>query len=548
MINRTILQTILIILVAATFTAGAHLTYENIVEASNKNQLKDLAKRGVHRIELATDLAVSTIARIQRQGVTSCTPDAIATFRHFVMTVGSIKDIQLHTASQSCAVFGTNTRRADLESSYKWERGLHSTIQLSVASQQNNHTLSVLWKNKSHDLIAVVSTGGILYDMVPSALRPYLQMHISLNDGRQIASYNPKNAGYKDTTFLDKATNRREQIYFKALSKRYPVKVQLTLSQGHLMSWNNSRIPLIDLLSGFFGLFVGFLAARALFPPLGPIDELDLAIANGEFTPYFQPIINLNSSEIAGFEMLARWTKRNGSMVSPGVFIPLAENFGRIDAILFALLRHAGNSIGQELHANPDLKLTFNVTPDQFLDPDFLPHLLKVIKLADLPSSCLVAEITERQPISDLDLACEMIAQYKKQGFRIAIDDAGTGHNGLSSIQKLDVSTIKLDKIFIDGIVDNERARQMVEMLANLAHQYQMSVVAEGIESSEQALAAQAMGIQEGQGFYFARPLPAQDLLSLLNEQKKPLIQNNTPKTDREPTTSKHADNMRIAS
>ena len=311
--------------------------------------------------------------------------------------------------------------------------------------------------------------------------------------------------------------------------------------------WKSSSLLFVDLFFGLVGISVGFLAARALFPPLGPLNELDEAIANGEFVPYFQPIINLGSSEIAGFEMLARWIKRDGSMVPPALFIPLAENFGRIDALLFALLRQAGLSIGQELRANPHLKLSFNVTPEQFLDPQFLPRLLGVLKLVDLPPSCLIAEITERQPINDLDLACEVIAQYKKHGIRIAIDDAGTGHNGLSSIQKLDVSTIKLDKIFIDGIVDNERARQMVEMLANLAHQYQMSVVAEGIETPGQALAAQAMGIKEGQGFYFARPLPANDLLSLLDEQKKPLTQNNTPKTSPKLTTIKRVDNMRIA-
>ena len=312
-----------------------------------------------------------------------------------------------------------------------------------------------------------------------------------------------------------------KQMHFTAQSKRYPIKTQLTINKRDLMSWNNTNSTPIKLLGGFIGLFIGFLAARALFPPLGPIDELDEAIGKGEFVPYFQPIINLGSSEIAGFEMLARWIKPDGSMVSPGIFIPLAENYGRIDRILFALLRSAGLSIGKELRANPHLKLAFNVTPDQFLDPQFLPRLLGVVKLVDLPLHCLVAEITERQPIHDLDLACEVIAQYKEHGIRIAIDDAGTGHNGLSSIQKLDVSTIKLDKMFIDGIVDNKRARQMVEMLANLARQYQMNVVAEGIETPDQALAAQAMGIQEGQGFYFSRPLSSKGPFSLAGGTKK---------------------------
>ena len=540
--NRAILQTALIALVAAIFVAGSHQTYQNIVEATNKSQLKDLAARSIHRLELATDLAVTTIAKIQRRGLTTCTPEAIAAFKQYVMTVGSIKDIRLHSAGKACAVFSANSLKSDLRNAKMWEQGRNSTIQLSVRTKDENHSLLVLWKSQEYDLIAAVSTGGLLYDMVPSFLRPHLNMRIALMSGRQIATYQPEATDYKE------AASQPEQIHFTALSKRYPIKAQLTINRCELMAWNNSNATLIDLLGAFIGLFVGFLAARALFPPLGPIDELDKAIANGEFVPHFQPIINLRSSEIAGFEMLARWQKPDGSMVSPGSFIPLAENFGRIDAILFALLRSTGLSIGKELRANPYLKLTFNVTPDQFLDPEFLPHLLGVIKLVDLPSHCLIAEITERQPINDLDLACEMIAQYKTHGIRIAIDDAGTGHNGLSSIQKLDVSTIKLDKIFIDGIVNNERARQMIQLLVNLARQYQMNVVAEGIETPDQALAALAMGIQEGQGFYFARPLPAHDLRTLLDEQKKPLAQNNTPKINPQSSAKKQPGNIRIAS
>ena len=101
-------------------------------------------------------------------------------------------------------------------------------------------------------------------------------------------------------------------------------------------------------------------------------------------------------------------------------------------------------------------------------------------------------------------------------GIRVAIDDMGTGHNGLSSIQKLNANTMKLDKLFIDGIVYDERARQMVSMLSQLASQYQMTSVAEGLETAEQVAVALSLGIQEGQGYYFYRPLSHEKLLEVL--------------------------------
>jgi EAL domain-containing protein (putative c-di-GMP-specific phosphodiesterase class I) len=522
--NRRAVQLALIVFVTGCFLAVSQLVYHNIIHMWNKGQLEDLAARSIIRTELATDLAVSTIVQIQTRGLTTCSPEAIAAYRGYVMSVGSIKDIRLRSKGKTCAVFTADRLQADLDTPDIWQSGRNSAIRLGVLKQGNNNALSVLWNGEMLDLVAVISTGGLLYDMVPTDLRPYLKMQISLTNGTKIAAYKPDEAGYGNNKGAE-----IDPISFTASSKRYPITAKLTIDRAQIWVWNNTSSLLFDLLAGLTGLLVGFLINRTLFPPLGPIFEIDEAITNGEFVPYFQPIINLGSSEITGFEMLARWTKPDGEIIPPSRFIHLAENFGRMDALLFSLLRDAGDKVGFELRNDPDLKLTFNVTPEQFLDPTFLPHLLSVVKLAGLPTNNLVAEITERQPLADLELASQTIAQYKKHGIRIAIDDAGTGHNGLSSLQKLDVATLKLDKIFIDGIVDNERSRQMVELLANLAHQYKMNVVAEGIETPQQAAAAHSMGIQEGQGFYFSRPIPAPELLSLLAEQREPLIQNNKP-------------------
>ncbi|MCP4934492.1 MAG: cyclic diguanylate phosphodiesterase [bacterium] len=523
MTKRHAIQFSLILLITVSFITITHLIYANIILAWNKLQLEDLAARMVLRTELATDLAVNTIIGIQTAGQTTCTADTIAAFKSYVMSVGALKDIRMRSAGTKCAVFSSDHLQTDLDAIDSWESSLNSTIQLAVLTTDKERTLSVLWRGSDHEIVAVISTGGLLFDMIPSGLRSDLSTQVTLNSGKKLATYllENKHEGGQSTTSDD--------LRFTAYSKRYPIKAQLRIDKNAIGDWNKKYTSLIGLLVGMIGLFLGLLTARALFPPLGAIDEIDTAITNGEFVPYFQPIIDLKSSQISGFEMLARWIKPDGEIISPGRFIPLAENFDRVDAILFSLLHSAGLSLASELRTNSDLKLTFNLTPAQFLDPTFLPRLLKVINLAGLSPQCLVAEITERQEIADLELASQTIAQYHKHGLRIAIDDAGTGHNGLSSIQTLDVGTLKLDKIFIDGIVDNQRSQQMIELLVNLARQYHMTIVAEGIEQPEQAVAALSMGISEGQGFYFSKPIPAKDLLSLLNEQRQPLIQNNTP-------------------
>ena len=522
--KRHLKQFALITAVAVSFFATSHVVYNNILEVWNKSQLEDLAARTVLRMELATDHAVNTIIEIQTRGLTTCSPETVAAFKNYVMTVGRLKDLRLNANGSDCAVFSTKKLKADLDVIGNWETGLNSTIQLAVLPRRKGQVLSVLWNGFDHDIVAELSTGGLLYDMAPSSLRPDLTMRVFLSSGKEIATYRP------DAPRQNANLTTSDKISFSASSARYPIRAQLSIDQQAFATWNNKNSnSLMNLLVAMIGTFLGFLAARALFPPLGIIDKMDAAINNGEFIPYFQPIIDLKSSSVTGFEMLARWIKPDGEMISPGRFIPLAENFGRIDAMLFSILRSAGTSIGAELRANPDLKLTFNVTPDQFLDPTFLPRLLSLVKTAGLPPQNLVAEITERQELTDLEMAVQTIAEYKKHGFRIAIDDAGTGHNGLSSIQKLEVETLKLDKIFIDGIVDNQRSQQMIELLVNLARQYQMNIVAEGIETPEQAAAALSMGITEGQGFYFSRPIPAHDLLALLHEQRQPLVQNNVP-------------------
>jgi EAL domain-containing protein (putative c-di-GMP-specific phosphodiesterase class I) len=511
--KRNILKTAIFVLVTLCFFAGAKMLYSNAIYVWNKAQLNDLAARSIIRTEYASDLAVTTMMDIQVAGLTDCSIKSMAAYRSYILSAGNIKNIHLATAAENCSGFATENTIAKQIVMRNWIKGKAPDIQFSTSPYDNKGVLRIRWQLNDFDLISVISIGGLLYDMVPSALRTHLGIVIQLSDGQEITSYQSDPANSDKL----KNPNPEDQLIFKASSERYPIKANLRIDRATLWALKSSHASNINLVIALIGLVIGFLVTRVLFPPLGIEGDLDKAIANGEFQPHFQPIVSLHSHKIVGFEMLARWIKPDGKMISPNQFIPLAENYGRIDEILFSLLQHTGKQIGSELHKNSELKLTFNVTPEQFLDPTFLRRLLMVIARANLPLSNLVAEITERQELADLERAAKIVTKYRRMGIRVAIDDVGTGHNGLSSVQKLNANTMKLDKLFIDGIVYDERARQMVSMLSQLASQYQMSSVAEGLETAEQVAVALSLGIQEGQGFYFYRPLPADKLIEVLN-------------------------------
>lgn len=512
MFNRQINQLALIAVVTLSFIGGVHLLYSNVMHTWNKAQLRDLTTRSVLRMELAADRAVTTMADIQIDGLVSCSPGTIESYRKLIFSVGSIKDLRLWDGAKSCAGFDADTLKADLAVVESWQDSRNPTIQLGASAGGDSTRFNVRWNGDNHNVVSLLSTGGMLDDMIPAPLRGHLKIRVVLDNGNEIATYEPEVAS------VIEQGNWEPDILLSAASDRYPLKAYSSISPDALWAWNGFDSTTAEVVVWVLALLIGLLTSRAVFPSVGAIGEIDKALKNGEFIPYYQPIVALGSGKTIGFEMLARWRKPNGELQAPSRFIPLIENLNRVDALTFALLRRAAIEIVPELHKDPILKLTFNITPDQFLNPEFLPNLQEVLILGKFPMRSMVIEITERQQIDDFELARKMVEAYRNKGIRIAIDDAGTGHNGLSFIQTLDARILKLDKFFIDGIVENEKSRQMVEMLCNLAKQYDMAVVAEGIETAEQAAVALAMGIHEAQGFYFSKPLPAEELLKNLHQ------------------------------
>jgi EAL domain-containing protein (putative c-di-GMP-specific phosphodiesterase class I) len=240
-------------------------------------------------------------------------------------------------------------------------------------------------------------------------------------------------------------------------------------------------------------------------------------LARGEFTPYFQPIFDLRTGEIKGCEILARWLRADGSVIPPMNFIPLAETSGRIEAMTWQILGRALADLQSQLRTDKEFKLSLNVVPKHLLSPGFIEKLRSTVAAARVSARQIVVEITERDELDDLSRAAAVVGELRDYGFRVAIDDVGVGHSGLSRLKGLGANTIKIDKFFVDTITVDASTTTIVEMLVALARDFHMSVVAEGIESEEQVHALISCGVEEGQGYLVAAPLPFTKFAELLD-------------------------------
>jgi PAS domain S-box-containing protein len=227
------------------------------------------------------------------------------------------------------------------------------------------------------------------------------------------------------------------------------------------------------------------------------------AIAKGEFLPYFQPLAVLATGQLAGFEVLARWRRPDGQIISPDSFIPQAERDGWIGELTREILRTAFASLQ---HIPEPLTLSVNISPVQLHDLSLPGQIFAVAAATDFPLDRLIIEITESALINNLERARTIAFTLKEMGCRIALDDFGTGYSSLLHLQSLPFDELKIDRSFIASMTSRRESRKIVSAIVGLGQSLGLTTVGEGIETQEQAEILLAMGCERGQGWLFGRP------------------------------------------
>ena len=247
--------------------------------------------------------------------------------------------------------------------------------------------------------------------------------------------------------------------------------------------------------------------------------DLSDALVLDQFVLYYQPIVDLQSGAIIKAEALIRWQHPTQGLMGPGQFIAFAEDTGRIGEVGDWVFREAVNQLATwRAQGAADLQISVNVSPLQ-LGPEGLDQAewLWHLKSVGLGGQSIVVEITERMLMDATPPVTEKLLAFRDAGVQVALDDVGTGYSSLSYLKKFHIDFLKIDQSFVQDLDDNASHRAIAETMIMMAHKLGLKVIAEGIETREQLDFLTGVGCDYGQGFYFSRPVPEEQLEQLLS-------------------------------
>lgn len=274
---------------------------------------------------------------------------------------------------------------------------------------------------------------------------------------------------------------------------------------------------------GRYEVFDKIMHARAV-SRLRMESDLRQALERGEFEVFYQPIMNLEAGNLSGFEALVRWRHPERGLVPPADFIPVAEDTDMIIPIGRWVLHEACRQVREWQSAYPSdapLTISVNLSGKQLKQPDLVVQVKQILYQTGLDPHSLRLEITESMVMEDAEAATAMLRQLRSLHVQLSIDDFGTGYSSLSYLHRFPVNILKIDRSFVGRMSMDEESMGIVETVITLALKLKMDVVAEGIETEEQWQKLRALRCHYGQGYLFSKPVPAEEAVALVREDRK---------------------------
>jgi len=511
MVVRAFTRRNLIAVAVGVFIAGVPLlTFElwlsRLIDQQGQQEVDTSAKRSIALAETRVKQVLGALDSLAARGVDSCQRANVEAMRLAAFHTIPVKEI---------AVLGPDGQTLCSDHGLPIQRTLESSEPLAGA---NGYTIDVMRLPSNDQCVRLRRKVGDgpneIAAVVPAAL---FLPQVSSQGDRFKAYARIETSGGAPIGQIGERADTGSIFSATASSDRFGFKAEIAMPREAAVSAHSG----IERL-GFFAIaaVVLILIVFAMLLPRrrrdDPVAEMERALAAGEFVPYYQPVVDITSGKLRGAEVLVRWRKPDGTLVLPGNFIPLAESSGLIREMTRDLMRRVCTEAGAAIGKRPGLKVSFNFAGKLFSDPSIVKDVRKIFQNGPIKFSQVVLEVTERDPIQNFTETRQTIAALQGLGVRIAIDDVGTGHSGLSYMLKLGVDIIKIDKMFVDALGTDRNSTTIVETLVDLAHNMRMDVIAEGVENFEQVVHLRELGIRSAQGYVFAPPLPGSSFLQLV--------------------------------
>ncbi len=370
------------------FTVAGHFAAEAVIRHQQAHQLSELTEVVLRRSEFAVDFAAASLDALAKRNLASCEPGALQAIRLHVYQRSTIKDVRLVKPDGS-VICSAYSETLEFDKGWVDRRDMRpsrdNALSLFRVEQFGGDALGVLRDvDRSSALVAIVGINANLFDLMPAELRAHSEVILALSNGEKLGDFR-----------LDADRPLLGPISFERHSTRFPLHATIRIEHAVLSNWNSeSYWPALAVSLGL-GVLFGILLARSRRME-GPVADLDRALAAREFKPYYQPIFDLKTGKITGCEILARWVRRDGSVVPPMNFIPLAESSGRIQVMTWQILKSALSDLQPMLKADKTFKMSLNVVPKHLLSAGFVETLRRTVLTARVSARQIVVEVTER--------------------------------------------------------------------------------------------------------------------------------------------------------
>ncbi|MBL4786187.1 MAG: EAL domain-containing protein [Cohaesibacteraceae bacterium] len=476
------------------------------VEAINAN-----AEVLLDKVDTTLNLAFLTLNRLSHNGNVSCTG---ANRQQFLLAIQSTPWINMIGIVNSggaleCTGLGGVRKRPSVLPKYQPGHP-KATIALLGENRQNHALLLSLHVANGKRLIARVPKDVVSFDPVGHRLRPHRYAALEVVGSAPWFSFG-----------IDFRENGGELLLAQKSSRNFPISAVVAIPEKTIKLLNPS------IRRAFGGLCVGlffclmFVCYRLTRVPAGSAVEMVRALSDGQFVPYYQPIVNLEDGTIIGCEVLARWIRRDGVMISPAIFIPIAEKEGLTSDLTNEMMLHACHELSAVVKEGIPLKIAINLFTSQLTDQCVIEDVRTIFDKSPIDYEDLIFEITERSSISDMAQAKVTIGQLKTMGCQVALDDMGTGHNGLVYLTEFGADILKIDKVFIDSLGKAIGGKTIVNTFVEMAGNLGMGIIAEGVETDDQVRELLGLGVSTGQGFLYSPAVPIKEFVEQLRVSNK---------------------------
>jgi len=518
-VQRREIRRIRVIAIAALLAAigsilalvALSLIHQRQVIKVQRQHVQDYAYWAAMRVERTLNNAKQALARAQKINQTDCSNEHIlamgqvAADAHSVEDVGFFRDNAMACSRLGIANPPIPARPPDLD--------LGGGYWFAYARQPK------LYQGKPRIELRLGNYGVLLIpgrftDLVGDS---EVVLGVVADNGRLVELSRPLDSNLIQALIFGKNIEGRDRYTFVSHSSEGFIAFALIDNEnskfGSAIDWGYI-IPLGILISIFLGLIIVWVSKQQLSAK----KKLDIAIRKKEFFIHYQPIVELATGRCIAAEALIRWRQQDGYEAPPDQFIPLAEASGLIYPLTDLVISVVMKDMTEFLRQSPDVHISINISASDMESGRFLSGLIaEVVKAKVIPSQIWL-EVTERG-FMNISAATDSIEAARAAGFRIVIDDFGTGYSSLSILERLSLDALKIDKSFVDAIGLNAASSIVTPHIIEMAHELNLAIVAEGIETSEQEDYLKDANVQYGQGWLYSKALSVSDFIAFCQKR-----------------------------